>query len=276
MGMNGSLMKRIITGFFIALLVCVTLFLSHISTVLDIVIVALCVQAIYELYRTGALKDSKKAYGITCMATVIITVITVPQNDFIVMLLFLIAIIGTIYSMTKIDEISEIDDYAYYIMAIMIIFFYNTMSYIRELDKGFYILTIAVLTPIITDIFAYFIGKTYGKHKLAPIISPNKTIEGAIGGTIFSVVITMLLSSVAVKLGLIHIEFSKFLFYAPQASIIGQLGDLALSTIKRIVGIKDYGTLFPGHGGVLDRFDSLLFVLPYTYLFCLCLGSFYY
>ena len=204
--MTSSLKKRVITGIFIALLVCATVLLSHISIVLDSVIILLCVQAIYELYRTGDLKDNKKAYGITCIVATVITVFAVPQFDFIVMVLFLVAIIGAVYAMARLDEISEIKNFIYYMMAIMIVFFYNTMSYIRELDKGFYILTIGVLTPVITDIFAYFIGKSYGKHKLAPSISPNKTVEGAIGGTLFSVVLTLLLSGVAARFNLIHMS----------------------------------------------------------------------
>lgn len=146
------------------------------------------------------------------------------------------------------------------------------MSYIRSGKFGFYILALSLLICNVDDIAAYFVGRSCGKHKLAPVISPNKTVEGSIGGVACSVAFFLLLGFILDKAGVFSVYYGKLAIYLILASLIGQFGDLAMSSVKRIMGIKDYGTLLPGHGGILDRFDSLLFVLPFTYLFCLWQG----
>lgn len=121
------------------------------------------------------------------------------------------------------------------------------------------------------DTTAFFVGRAFGKHKLAPVVSPKKTVEGAIGGVIGSMIIGVLIT-------LLYLEvFGRALPLVPMvrksyyvviallgavASVLGIIGDLFASAVKRQCGIKDYGTIFPGHGGILDRFDSVLFVAP--------------
>lgn len=113
-----------------------------------------------------------------------------------------------------------------------------------------------------TDTFAYFAGNLFGKHKLSPKISPNKTIEGSIGGIIGSLIITILYASyVSIN------PLWKLVIMSILTSIISQLGDLVASKIKRMTGIKDFGKLMPGHGGVLDRFDSIILTAPVIYYF---------
>lgn len=125
------------------------------------------------------------------------------------------------------------------------------------------------------DIMAYFSGYLFGKHKMAPVLSPKKTIEGAVGGILGSVVISMIMMFVYTKL--VHISslgvmaaFSRnylvLAVIAAVGSFLGIIGDLFASAVKRQSGIKDYGTIMPGHGGVMDRFDSFLFVAPVIYL----------
>ena len=119
-----------------------------------------------------------------------------------------------------------------------------------------------VLTAFGTDIFAYFVGVLFGKHKLCPEISPKKTVEGAIGGVFGSVLFCTVFA----------LLFSKE-WVLPAAciglfgSFFAQLGDLTASIFKRKMGIKDFGKLIPGHGGILDRFDSILFTGPFVYYF---------
>ena len=119
-----------------------------------------------------------------------------------------------------------------------------------------------LLCVVMTDVGCYFIGKNFGKHKLAPVISPNKTIEGSIGGAIC-----------AILLGLIVAYFIKLPFYhAIIMSILvtafAQIGDLCESLIKRDAGVKDSGDLLPGHGGFLDRSDSYILTIPILYYYC--------
>ena len=131
--------------------------------------------------------------------------------------------------------------------------------------------TVLVMLPIAltwaTDTGAYFFGRTFGRHKLIPSVSPGKTVEGAIGGVLVAVIAAWLYVSFLLRpfaqLSMLPVGLTVF---AILVSIIAQVGDLAESLFKRDAGVKDSSTLLPGHGGILDRFDSLLFVLPSAYL----------
>lgn len=112
-----------------------------------------------------------------------------------------------------------------------------------------------LIVPVLTDTFAYFIGRAIGKHKLIPEVSPNKTIEGSVGGTI----IATIGGAIYLMFVLDDVNLGVALGLSIGLSIIAQIGDLIASKMKRTFDIKDYGNLFPGHGGVLDRLDSLLF-----------------
>ncbi len=144
--------------------------------------------------------------------------------------------------------------------AIYVGFGFHYLSLTR--DAGLYYVIFALLIVWSTDTGAYFIGRQFGKHKLAPHVSPNKTVEGFIGGIICALVIAggfyyfadLPLSITVILLGLVVL------------SIFGQLGDLVESALKRYYGVKDSGKILPGHGGILDRFDSLLFVLPLLHI----------
>ncbi len=154
---------------------------------------------------------------------------------------------------------------------------FSVMIVFRDIDKyidgytkkdGIFLLIFALFASWMTDIFAYFVGSKLGKHKLCPKISPKKSVEGAIGGVLGAVLLNLLLLFV----------FKKFIFETETGltylgvgilsvvlSVVSMFGDLAASTIKRNFGIKDFGKLLPGHGGIMDRFDSALFVMPVLY-----------
>ncbi len=132
---------------------------------------------------------------------------------------------------------------------------------------GIFLILFAFFCCWLSDTFAYFVGRKFGKHKLSPVISPKKTVEGAVGGVICTAILNAVLFfvfrtyfalSATISLPLVLIS-SVFL------SVISIFGDLAASTIKRHHGIKDFGNLLPGHGGVMDRFDSSCFVFPALY-----------
>ena len=142
---------------------------------------------------------------------------------------------------------------------------------LRVMDNGaFYILVAFVLT-MVPDSGAYFAGMALGKHKLAPIISPKKTVEGVVGG-VLATVLAMVLYGLVLQFAF---KFTVNYVFAVIYGILGAagsvLGDLTFSVIKRQTKIKDYGNLIPGHGGMFDRADSLLFSIPTTYL-CLYLA----
>ena len=112
------------------------------------------------------------------------------------------------------------------------------------------------------DTFAYIVGKSLGKNKLYEKISPKKTIEGFLGGLVFSILASLIVSKFFIQ-GSLFI----WLIIAIIISFIGTIGDLIESKFKRIAGVKDSGTIMPGHGGILDRLDSIIFVIPFVYLF---------
>lgn len=138
----------------------------------------------------------------------------------------------------------------------------SSLIRILTMNIGRYVILIPFFVACVCDAGAYFIGVKFGKHKLAPVISPNKTIEGALGG-LASGMVAMLVYAVILDWPLqFDVNYGIAILYGLLGGLVGELGDLCFSVIKRQTGIKDYGNLIPGHGGVLDRFDSILAVAP--------------
>ena len=132
---------------------------------------------------------------------------------------------------------------------------------ILAMKIGRYVILIPFIAGYANDTGAYLVGMRYGKHKLAPVVSPNKTIEGLLGGFAGSV-ICMLVYALILRIMNFNVNFGYALIYGVLGAAAGTFGDLCFSVIKRQTGIKDYGNLIPGHGGVLDRFDSIMTVAP--------------
>ncbi len=154
-----------------------------------------------------------------------------------------------------------------------IIFAFVGLIYLHDdIEYGKYIYLLVFVSAWITDIFAYFTGWLFGKHKLIPEVSPKKTVEGAVGGTLFGIVATVIFGVVIVKLfnpnGTIAANYLLLGISGLLLSVVSQLGDLVMSLIKRHYGIKDYGKIFPGHGGILDRFDSVMAVCVVLTFIC--------
>ncbi|MCL2081405.1 MAG: phosphatidate cytidylyltransferase [Oscillospiraceae bacterium] len=140
--------------------------------------------------------------------------------------------------------------------------FFSSAMRIMEMENGKFIVLFAVIIPVMTDIFAMLTGMLFGKTRLLPEISPKKTVEGCVGGIIFAVIFSLVYGLILRFAFGFYVDYLVILLLAVVGSIAGQLGDLAFSYIKRGFKVKDFGAIFPGHGGVLDRFDSLLFVAP--------------
>lgn len=126
---------------------------------------------------------------------------------------------------------------------------------------GAWIVTYIFAVTWSTDAGAYFVGMRFGKHKLAPRLSPKKTVEGSIGGIVAATLVSLLWGAG------IHLPFWHCLLLGPIIGVLGQVGDLCESALKRDIGVKDFGMVLPGHGGILDRFDSLLFTAPIAYYY---------
>ena len=141
----------------------------------------------------------------------------------------------------------------------------------RQLDNGLYMVWMIFISSWISDTFAYLTGVMFGRHKLAPVLSPKKSVEGAVGG-IAGAALTGALFGVLFRSAFEIEQIVLILTVVGGAgSVISQVGDLAASAIKRNHEIKDYGKLIPGHGGIMDRFDSVIFTAPITYFLIILL-----
>lgn len=144
-------------------------------------------------------------------------------------------------------------------------FFIGSLVRLRGMDGGKFYILVAFVLSMVADSGAYFVGRAFGKHKLAPVISPKKTVEGVIGGVAANIAAMLLFTFVLNRwFGFTQVNYVYAAIYGVLGAIASVVGDLTLSAAKRQAKIKDYGNLIPGHGGILDRFDSTMLVAPLT------------
>lgn len=146
--------------------------------------------------------------------------------------------------------------------------FFMHILFIRQTNAGHLNIWLIFISAWSTDTFAYFAGRLLGKHKLCPNISPKKTVEGAIGGTLGCVICICVYVFLCARYTSFNANYISAAVLAALTSVFSQFGDLCASCIKREHNVKDYGNLIPGHGGILDRFDSALLISPLCYYLC--------
>ncbi|PRX33638.1 phosphatidate cytidylyltransferase [Orenia metallireducens] len=235
---------------------------------LNLVVVGLGMDEYYKLVKAKGIKANRFLGILIGLILVLLTYLN--SNDLSVVYGFLI--LSFLVILLK-QVIVGVDNSAIFTTAITFfgvfyvagLFSHLILLYNLELSNGKGIGTLFVWLPIlatwITDTGAYFTGMNFGKSPLAPKISPKKTIEGAVGGLTFSIALTMIIS-VYLGFGYLHGIVLGILI-----ALFAQLGDLSESVFKRDANIKDSGDIIPGHGGILDRIDSLLFTLPVVYYY---------
>jgi len=160
--------------------------------------------------------------------------------------------------------ISTIFCMVYPIMPLSFLLF---LKYLQPYLLGTIALSTVFVSAWTTDTFAYFTGITLGKHKICPMISPKKTIEGSIGGLLGSIIVSSILGLMFEYYLYSGIQWFHYSIIGILGGIFAQIGDLSASAVKRYAGIKDFSGFFPGHGGMLDRFDSILFTAPIIYCY---------
>ena len=151
---------------------------------------------------------------------------------------------------------------ACFVAGLMIPYLFTSLVRIRQMEDGKLFVLAPFVLAFLSDTGAYFAGIKFGKHKLAPTISPKKTIEGMIGGVLGAIAGMILYGLVMQLVFNFRVNYLYAVIYGILGSLTAVFGDLSFSVIKRQTGIKDYGNLIPGHGGILDRFDSMIFVGP--------------
>lgn len=159
------------------------------------------------------------------------------------------------------------------VMTLYISYGFSSLVLLRDMRFGAYVFLIAFLVPWMSDAGAYFIGCNFGRHKLNPAVSPKKTIEGAVGGIVAGTLSIMLYGLIIQSVFKLEPQYGWLAFTGFVISVVSQCGDLIASLIKRHYNVKDYGRIFPGHGGVLDRFDSVIAAAPFLYILCLMLDK---
>lgn len=255
---------RLLSGIVLVLLAIGVLYVGGYLTLITVLLLSL--GGCLELLRIYDLHNKAMGYA-TYIATIIYFVLLGTGNKEYSMpafLLFVLSILA-IYVITY-PKFSDKDA-----MATIMAFFYVSvmLSYvyqIRELESGGALVVMIFVCSWVNDTCAYCVGVTMGKHKMSPKLSPKKSIEGLIGGIMGSAIVAAIYG-VFFNDHVCEIENSAVVFAIIGAlgAVMAVIGDLAASAIKRNNDIKDYGKLIPGHGGILDRFDSIIFTAPIVY-----------
>lgn len=236
----------------------------------------LSLAAVYEIYHAyGELKQ----YGlivISCAAAVIFPFLHFDAYPAVVCAALPVFIALFLARMVRMDKPVTHTKLKSLLATIAISLFFASFSYMITLEHGKEYFMMTVFVSAVSDVFQYFAGRRFGRAKMAPAVSPHKTVEGAFGGVVGAVAVALLFS--ALVFGAVGTKpiIPAVIIYAVLASEVGMVGDLSMSVIKRLNGVKDYSNLLPGHGGVLDRFDSQLLVAPYTLLFVMYVNPLFY
>lgn len=269
---------RVIFGVagFIAVLLALYVFPS---IVLEIAVAALCLFATYEVLGPTRLVHNRLELLLCLLVSLGLavghfTVLPVSMSAVVQGLIFVL-LVGSFAIELKFHDSMNVSQVSWgFFGALVVPYLMLSLLRIFQMDfqpvgnTDFQVGQFIVLLPLLAawgaDTCALFAGMLFGKHKLAPVVSPKKTVEGAVGGVIGGAVLVLLAVLVMNALMGLDMPVWAALVLGGAGAVLGEIGDLSFSIIKRQTGIKDYGHIFPGHGGVLDRFDSVLFVAPFA------------
>lgn len=233
----------------------------------QVLVLVMVIAGITELYKIMKMKN-KIILFLLYIFSIIVTFSPEKLSYFGISILFMLSIF--IFYVINFKENMEENkiNFSIIIQGLFIYMYVTIPMYhlilIRNVKEDFKYIFFMFIIIWITDSFAYFTGMLLGKRKLAPRVSPKKTIEGSLGGSFFAILVSLV----------INYKFDVFINISPvllgiiifTLTLVSQLGDLFESSIKRIYNVKDSGKILPGHGGFLDRFDSTIFVAPVFYI----------
>lgn len=261
--------RIIVAVIFVPLLFVVLFFLPPFTVAL--LIAGICAIASSELLHATGSAGVKRLYAYAAVSAFIIpAAVLAGPGDMIfraVFFLLLAVLFGDAVLTYKNDNRVHLAQLAAVLFGGTVIpYFLSTVVSLRLLHNGQFYVLIPFIISFVTDGGAYFTGVFFGKHKAFPHVSPKKTVEGCVGGITFGVAGISLYGVILHFAAGLTINFPALVVCGLLAGVVTELGDLAFSLIKREFGIKDYGNLLPGHGGMLDRFDSMIFSSPVIFL----------
>lgn len=247
--------------------------------VLEIAVALLCLFATYEVLGSTKLVHNRLELLLCLLVSVGLavghfSVLPLDLQDVVQGLIFVL-LVGSFAIELKFHDSMNVSQVSWGFFGALIVP-YLMLSLVRifqmdflpigdtDLQIGQFIVLLPLLAAWGADTCALFAGMFFGKHKLAPVVSPKKTVEGAVGGVVGGAVLVLLAALLMNTFLDLDMPIWAALVLGGVGAVLGEIGDLSFSIIKRQTGIKDYGHIFPGHGGVLDRFDSVLFVAPFA------------
>ena len=262
------MLKRIVSSLIgLPIVIAILIFVN--KYIFDVIIAVIAVIALHEYY--SAFDKEGKNKGIRWIgylaATLIAFIHIVPEQYMMHMVLYSIpTIVILLFVQIIATEMKyNIKDISIILFGLAyVVLFTSFLAILREKDNGRILIWFIFVVAWGTDVSAYFIGRKFGKHKFTKI-SPNKSIEGCIAGIIGAVFFTAVYALICNNFFNTNFNYLTVAIVAIVMSLISQIGDLAASSIKRYTDIKDFGNLIPGHGGILDRFDSVIFIAPFAY-----------
>jgi phosphatidate cytidylyltransferase len=255
--------KRLASGVVILAVVATALIFG--GNVLFFLLEIISLVGLFELYRLG--KVSRNILGLAGYLSTFAyyMLLNAGKNDWIMpeLIIFFIVVMG-VYVFTfpkfKTNQVTLVF-FGFFYVAVLLSYVYQ----IRMLDEGKWLVWLIFISSWGADTLAYCVGMLFGKRKMAPKLSPKKSVEGAFGGLIGAGILGLIYSVIVNKVaGTTWNVFAMF-FICVVAAAISMIGDLAASAIKRNYDVKDYSKLIPGHGGILDRFDSVIMIAPVIY-----------
>jgi len=257
------LKQRIISGFAGVVLLIAVLALG--TPFVEIAVALIAAMASVELSNATGISANKKLFITTVAGTVFLSASQFFGNTLFTPAMYVYIVAVFVVYMINMETIKLWEISITFFLAVYVAFMFGHLILVRNMHNGHLLVWLIFIGAFITDTAALFGGKFFGKHKLCPKLSPKKTIEGAISGVIGCILATLIYCLIC-RIGFgVFPHYGQAIIISFGASVVSQVGDLSASCIKRQFGIKDYGKIMPGHGGVMDRFDSVLFVAPFVY-----------
>ena len=257
------MIQRTLTSMVLAVLAILLLACFPLPGVPQMTAMLLGCGAVWEIL--GACGVKSRLLRAVCYAwAVLLPLLPLGENRYVMSALLVLGLCYFTYLMGRIGKPQK--GWMPFVNVFFTVGLYRSLAAFGRLPQGAMRLCLTGVICALTDIFAYLVGSRFGKHKLSPKVSPGKSVEGALGGLLVTLVLVTLVFSPY------YGNAWAVALYAGVCSILSQWGDLSMSAVKRVAGVKDFGKIFPGHGGILDRCDSLMYPLAFTWLLYCFLG----